>query len=272
LSHQSASVTFDGLLATAHHLADISGPAVLKHFRRPLRVENKLGGGGFDPVTAADRGAEKAIGKALRQLRPGDALIGEEYGSHHGTSGYAWVIDPIDGTRAFIMGSPLWGTLIGLLHDGKPLLGVVDQPFTGERFWSGPKASYMRRAPGSRAKILRTRSCPRLEDAVLTSTHPDLFEGPRRRRTLERLKAKVRLTRYGGDCYHYCLLSAGFIDVIVEGGLQSYDVAALIPIIERAGGVITTWDGRPAADGGDIIACGDPALHASIVDMMASGR
>lgn len=255
---QQRPVPFSRLLQGAHVLADLSGPLILKHFRKPIAVDNKAGVG-FDPVTAADRAAEAIIAKALKAQFPDHAMTGEEFGSSQVASRYRWIVDPIDGTRAFIMGSPLWGTLIGLLDGGRPILGVMDQPFTGERFFSGEKTSHLRQ--GRKTTLLSTRACASLGDAVLTSTHPGLFSAGRQQAILARMEKSVRMTRFGGDCYAYGLLAAGFVDIIIEPGLKSYDIAALIPIVERAGGVITTWDGSPASDGGDIIACGDKRLH-----------
>lgn len=259
-------VAFKALLEGAHAFADLSGATVLKHFRKPIDVQNKLETG-FDPVTAADKAAERAIAKALKTRFPGHALVGEEYGTINAGARYRWIVDPIDGTRAFIMGSPLWGTLIGLVEDDAPVLGIMDQPFTGERFWSAEKTSHMRRG-SSKAVTLKTRPCAVLKDAVLTSTHPGLFAPGDQADLLARMEKSVRMTRYGGDCYGYCLLAAGFVDLIIEPGLNSYDIAALIPIIERAGGIVTTWDGGPAFDGGDIIACGDHRLHAAALKAM----
>jgi myo-inositol-1(or 4)-monophosphatase len=258
---------FQAIVRVAHELADISGPVILKHFRKAVAVENKAGGGAFDPVTKADRGAEKAIVQALAAKMPNDGVVGEEFGTKAGDSPYQWVIDPIDGTRSFIIGSPLWGTLIGVLRDGKPLFGLMDQPFTGERFWSGDRASY-HSAGGGRPTRLKTRACSNLADAVLASTHPDLFESADQAAVLDRLKASARLTRYGGDCYNYCLLAAGFIDIVLEPGLKPYDIVALIPIIERAGGRVTTWTGGDASSGGDIIACGDTRLHEAVLTLI----
>lgn len=259
-------VAFKALLEGAHAFADLSGTTVLKHFRKPIDVQNKLETG-FDPVTAADKAAERAIAKALKTRFPGHALVGEEYGTTNAGARYRWIVDPIDGTRAFIMGSPLWGTLIGLVEDDTPVLGIMDQPFTGERFWSAEKTSHMRRGSG-KTVTLKTRPCTALKDAVLTSTHPGLFAPGDQTDLLALMEKSVRMTRYGGDCYGYCLLAAGFVDIIIEPGLKSYDIAALIPIIERAGGIVTTWDGGPAFDGGDIIACGDQRLHAAALKAM----
>ncbi len=258
---------FADILAEAHQLADISGPVVLRHFRRPIAVENKAGGRAYDPVTIADKGAERAISKALKARFPDHGMVGEEYGVRRGTSPFSWVIDPIDGTRSFVAGSPLWGTLIGVLRDSTPFLGLVDQPYTGERFWSAANASFSR--CGGRERRIKTRSCGKLGDAVFTTTHPDLFASDGQAALLVELKSAARMTRYGGDCYGYCMLAAGFVDLIVEPGLKSYDIVALIPIIERAGGCITTWDGGPALSGGDIVASGDPRLHDAVLKRIA---
>jgi histidinol-phosphatase len=259
---------FATLLDFAHGLADLSGEIIRPYFRKPLPVANKGRGGGFDPVTAADRAAEKAIRKAVEGRWPEHGVIGEEHGSTREDARLRWVIDPIDGTRAFIMGAPMWGTLIGLLDEGEPVLGMMDQPFTRERFWSGPKASYLRHGE-DKPRRLKTRACPRLADAILSSTHPDLFAPGAEADGFARIKQKVRMTRYGGDCYAYCLLAAGLVDLVVEADLQPYDVVALIPIIERAGGRITTWSGAPATDGGRIAAAGDPRLHAQALKILA---
>ncbi len=260
--------SFKTLLDGAHAMADASGPIILRHFRKRMEVENKLANGGFDPVTVADRGAEKAILKVLAERFPAHGLIGEEYGVTRGDARYRWVVDPIDGTRSFILGSPMWGTLIGLLDGDAPVLGLLDQPYTGERFWAGEKASFLRDARG-KVKKLETRACPRLEDAIVATTHPDLFAPGKETKGFQRIKQAARMTRYGGDCYSYGLLAAGFVDVVIEAGLKGYDIVALIPIIEKAGGRVTTWDGRPATDGGRILACGDPDLHAQLLEVLA---
>lgn len=256
--------TFKALLDFAHQLADQSGPVVMRHFRKKIPVENKLAGAGFDPVTVADKGAERVIAKALKSAYPSHGLIGEEHGNHQENARYRWVVDPIDGTRAFIMGQPMWGTLIGLLDGASPVLGMMDQPYTGERFWSAERASFCRDVKGKVTR-LKTRSCASIGDAIATTTHPDLFTSAHELKTFMRLKAQTRMTRYGGDCYSYALLAAGFIDIVVESGLKPFDIVALIPIVERAGGRVTTWDGKPATGGGRILATGDPALHDKVI-------
>lgn len=251
----------------AHTLADASGEAIRPYFRAPIGVSNK-GGENFDPVTAADESAERVIAAAVASRFPHHGFIGEEHGTTLPDAKLRWVVDPIDGTRAFIMGSPMWGTLIGLLKDGSPILGLMDQPFTRERFWAGTGGAFMRTAETGPTPI-KTRPCPSLADAILSTTHPDLFGGAGETEAFARIKAKVRMTRYGGDCYSYCLLAAGFVDLIVEAGLKTYDIVALIPIIEKAGGRVTTWEGKPATEGGRIIAAGDPSLHEQALAILA---
>ena len=258
---------FKHLLALAHDLADQSGTVIRPHFRRPIAVANKAGAQAFDPVTKADQGAERAIARMIRNRVPDHGILGEEYGSLRPDAPFQWVVDPIDGTRSFITGTPMWGTLIGLLHSGAPVLGLMDQPFTGERFWSDAKSAF-RRESGGKARRMRTRACSRLADALIMTTSPEMFEAGVEMDSFERIKKAARMTRYGGDCYAYCLLAAGFVDLVIEAGLKSYDVVALIPIVERAGGRMTTWDGRPATAGGRIVATGDPALHDKVLKLL----
>jgi myo-inositol-1(or 4)-monophosphatase len=178
------------------------------------------------------------------------------------------MIDPLDGTRAFITGLPIWGTLIGLVDGDEPLLGLMDQPFTRERFWSDARASYTRTAGGKSHRI-RTRPCPRLNAAVLMTTSPDLFAPGLESERFARVKDAVLMTRFGGDCYAYCMLASGLVDLVVEAGLKPYDIAALIPIVERAGGSVTAWNGGPAVEGGRVVASGDPALHERVLKLLA---
>jgi myo-inositol-1(or 4)-monophosphatase len=254
-------------VACAHALADHAAAATMPHFRMPLAVDNKDGNGGFDPVTAADRAAEVAIAAHLAVACPDHGLEGEEFGITQPGARYRWVVDPIDGTRAFITGSPMWGTLIGLLDGPTPVVGLMDQPFTGERFWSDGAASYASRN-GSAPATLRTRPCAGLDSAVLMTTDPLLFAAGSERQVFENLRAKVQLTRYGGDCYAYALLAMGFVDIIVESGLKPYDIVALIPIVEAAGGKVTEWNGGSAARGGRIVATGDPRRHDEVIAVL----
>lgn len=255
------------LVACAHDLADRAAAVTLPNFRLPMQIDNKHGDGGFDPVTAADRAAEQAIAAHLAAFWPDHGLEGEEFGVTQPNADYRWVVDPIDGTRAFITGSPMWGTLVGLLYKDRPILGVMDQPFTGERFWSDGSRSFTRRNDGNPVEI-GTRRCDSLSSAVLMTTDPMLFRPGNERAAFEDLRSKVRLTRYGGDCYAYALLASGFVDVIIESGLMPYDIVALIPIIEAAGGKVTEWNGGSAARGGRIVVTGDPRRHDEVLELL----
>jgi myo-inositol-1(or 4)-monophosphatase len=252
----------------AHELADISGAAILPHFRKSTSVQNKAGRTGFDPVTAADKAAERVIRRKIAERFPDHGVIGEEFGDRKGQGRFDWVIDPIDGTRAFIMGYPLWGTLIGLVDRGEPTFGLMNQPFTGERFWSSPRGSLASDAAG-RIHQLHTRDCSELRHAVLACTSPDMFRTSTEQAAFARVCKRCRMTRFGGDCYAYCLLAAGFIDVIVEAGLKPVDIVPLITIVESAGGVVTTWDGKSAIAGGRVVTTGNLRLHEAAMAALA---
>jgi len=257
---------FDAYLAFAHRLADMSAAAVMPHFRNLSSVEDKSEGRAYDPVTSADRQAEQVMRAEIAASWPDHGVRGEEFGGA-ADKDYCWLVDPVDGTRPFIMGLPLWGTLIALTKNTEPLLGLMNQPFTGERFWSGENLSYYCNAEGERA--ITTRACPNIADAILSSTSPDLFATPQDEERFDALSARVRMRWFGGDCYAYCLLAAGHIDLVVESGLSAHDIAPLIPIIERAGGCVTSWTGGPAAEGGHAVACGDPALHETVLKTLS---
>lgn len=256
---------FAALLATAHALADRAGAVILPHFRSSLAVDHK-GGDLFDPVTAADRDAESAIRASLASVHPSHGVLGEEFEPLNPEAEYCWVIDPIDGTRAFILGLPLWGTLIGLTRNRTPLLGLMDQPFTGERFWSGETESFFRRA--GKTETIRVRAGGSLGQALLATTSTDFFT-PEENERFGTLTRAVRLRRFGGDCYNYCLLAMGHIDLVVEAGLKAFDIVPLIPIIERAGGIVTNWEGGDPKDGGRIVAAGDPRIHAAALEVLS---
>jgi len=247
--------------AFAEQLADAAAKAILPYFRTDIPVEDK-GGARFDPVTAADRQAEQAMRSMIRARYPEHGILGEEEGLHEGSCGLTWVLDPVDGTRAFICGLPLWGTLIALNDGCAPVLGVMNQPFTGERYLGTPQGAWRNGVP------VRTRHCASLASATLMCTSPELFESPAQRAAFDALAAEARLLRFGGDCYAYCMLASGFVDVVMEAGLQPYDVQALIPVVEGAGGVMTSWDGGTAQHGGAVIACGDARLHADLMDRL----
>ncbi len=251
--------------AFVNDLATVSGETILPFFRTALSIEDKGRPGSFDPVTAADHAAEMAMRALIRRSFPDHGIIGEEFGGERADAEYVWVLDPIDGTKSFIAGMPAWGTLIALLRSGEPVFGMMNQPFTRERFSGDGGAARYRGPAGERA--LRVRACTRLSEAVLFTTSPRLMNGADRA-TFGRVEDAVRLSRYGGDCYAYCMLAAGHVDLVIETELKPYDVLALVPIIMGAGGVITTWEGDTPNAGGRIIAAGDKRVHAAALAML----
>ena len=254
-------------LEFAHELVAAAGAAILPHFRAALAIENKGDARDYDPVTEADRAAEREIRAMIALRYPDHRIRGEEDGTGGGESQLTWVIDPIDGTRSFVLGQLHWGTLVAL-HDGtRPVLGIMHQPFVGESFSAVAGGDAIWERDGRRRR-LRSRPCARLDGAMLACTTPEMFPDARSLAAFERVRACVRLTRFGSDCYGYCLLAMGLVDVVVEADLQAYDVQALIPIVEASGGVITRWDGSSCEEGGEVVACGDPALHASVLALL----
>ncbi len=263
--------------AIVERLAQVSGELILPFFRSAIGAEDKSLGGVFDPVTEADRGAEAAMRRLIAQTFPAHGVIGEEYGLDRADAEYVWVLDPIDGTKSFISGLPTWGTLIGLMHRGRPVYGMMSQPFTRERFFGDGKRAKLRTLAPSRGdappaewtiRTLRTRACASLAEATVSTTSPALIREPADREAFRRVEAKARLSRYGGDCYGYCALAAGFIDVVIETGLKPHDVVALAPIVEGAGGVIATWEGEDASNGGRIIAAGDRRVYDEALSLL----
>ncbi len=251
--------------AFVDRLATVSGDAILPFFRTSLSVENK-GGATFDPVTAADRAAETAMRTLIRQTFPGHGIIGEEFGNERTDAEYVWVLDPIDGTKSFITGMPAWGTLIALSRGGVPVYGMMHQPFTRERFTGDGHAARYRGPAGERA--LRTRRCASLSEALLMTTSPLLMKDADRD-TFGKVERAARLSRYGGDCYAYCMLAAGHVDLVIETELKPYDILPLVPIISGGGGIVTAWDGGAPTAGGRIIAAGDPRVHEAAMKMLA---
>lgn len=253
------------LIATAHELADVARVATLSHFRsRDLAAENKETAR-FDPVTAADRLSEERMREVLARSRPKDGILGEEFGTSVGSSGLTWVLDPIDGTRGYLSGTPTWGVLISVRDAVGPLFGIIDQPYIGERFEGGLGRALVRGPMGEAP--LAVRGARPLEQGILFSTFPEVGtaeEGA----AFRRVAAGAKLVRYGTDCYAYALIAAGQIDLVIEAGLQAYDVQAPIAVIEAAGGIVTDWEGRPALDGGRILAASTRQIHAEALALL----
>jgi len=250
---------FIGRLATA------AGETILPFFRTSLSVENKSERQEFDPVTEADRAAEAVMRRLIKASFPQHGIVGEEFGNEREDADYVWVLDPIDGTKSFIAGFPTWGTLIALLHKGMPVYGMMHQPFIGERF-SGDNGSANYKNGHSERK-LAVRRCATLKEAACYTTSPRLMNESDRA-IFGSVESEVRLSRYGGDCYSYCMLAAGHLDLVIETELKPYDIAALIPIVTGAGGIVTTWDGGPAQNGGRIIAAGDARVHEAALKLL----
>ena len=260
------SAAREDILSVAHAMADAARRAILPFFRRTdLGIDNK-DADGFDPVTEADRAAEAAMRAVLSERRPDDGILGEEFQDISGRSGLTWVLDPIDGTRGFMSGTPTWGVLIALSDESGPRFGLIDQPYIGERFiggfgradWSGPQG-------GGKLSVRRETELSR---ATLMTTFPEVGQ-PEEGAAFRRVAEQVRLTRYGCDCYAYALLALGQIDLVIEAGLNPYDIQAPIAVIEAAGGIVTDWRGRPAYEGGTALAAATPELHAAALALLA---
>ena len=257
----------DAIITTAHALADAARAAILPYFRgEALNTENKHENGGFDPVTAVDRAAEHAMRDMLARARPDDAILGEEFGAQAGKSGLTWVLDPIDGTRAFLSGAPTWGVLIAVSDATGPVYGLIDQPYIGERFEGGFGRARMTGPQGARA--LGTRGNRPLSESLLFTTYPEVGS-PTEGAGFAELSRHVRLTRYGLDCYAYALLAAGQIDLVVEAGLAAYDIQAPIAVIEAAGGIVTDWRGGPVHRGGRAVAAAGREQHAAALEILS---
>lgn len=254
------------LIKLAKTVAILGGVTGLKYFRQPgLQIKNKLSNG-FDPVTEADQKSEDKMRSYIKNLRPNDGIVGEEQGISSGTSGFTWFLDPIDGTRAFISGIPVWTVLVSVSKDGQPVLGVVYQPFTQEFFIGGLGFSEYTR--NHLSIKLSVRQCKSLEAAFLSTTFPEIGTALERK-AFQAVAMRVRLCRYGLDAYAYALLAAGHLDLVIEAGLKPYDVHAPIALIEAAGGIVTNWSGGPAVNGGQIMACGDESIHQAALAILS---
>lgn len=253
----------DDYLAFAHELADRAGEVLRRYYRAPVTVDYKAD---ESPVTIADREAERVMRDLIRARFPEHGIEGEEFASERGDAELVWNLDPIDGTKAFLTGRPTFGTLISLLREGRPVLGVIDQCISHER-WVG-----VLDAPSTlNGKPIRVRPCPDLAHAVLANTSPQMFRTAEEQAAFARLAQAARVTVYGGDCYAYGLLAMGFTDLVVEADLDLHDFAALVPVIEGAGGIITDWQGQALGPGSDgrVAAAGDRRVHAQALAVLA---
>ena len=254
------------LVGVAHALADAARPETLAHFRLGVAADDKDAAGlRFDPVTEADRASERVMREILAARRPQDGILGEEYGAKSGTSGLTWVLDPIDGTRGYISGTPTWGVLIGVADADGPLFGIIDQPYIRERFEGGFGRALVT-GPSGTAPLV-TRAARALDQATLLSTFPEVGTEAERR-AFHAVARQVRLTRYGMDCYGYALVASGQVDLVIEAGLHPYDVHAPIAVVQAAGGIVTNWQGGPAHDGGQVLAAANLQVHAAALALL----
>jgi myo-inositol-1(or 4)-monophosphatase len=255
---------WDHLTRFAQNLAEIAGQAILPYFRKNAPIDVKLHET-WDPVTEGDRAGELAIRKLIEQHFPDHGIIGEEFGTKTGKSDFTWVLDPVDGTRAFVIGLPTWTTLIGLYQNGEPRLGVMNQPFIGDMFYGNPNGAWLNHR--GHVEPLRVGTCSSLSEAMLGTTTPHLYKGSDRE-SFDRLRHAVKMTRYGGDAYFFSLLAAGHLDIAMDAGLQIYDIAALLPIIRGAGGVIGSWSDNDVTKGGHILAASNQGLLDAAIERM----
>lgn len=238
-------------------LARASATEILPYFRRNTEINVKAGPV-WDPVTEGDRAGERVIRKMIEERYPDHGIHGEEYGIKDGSSGFTWILDPVDGTRSFVCGMPTWATLIGLNFEGRPVVGLMNQPFVGDMFYGSPEGAWLDHRGENHP--IRTRTGIGLSSAAIGSTAPELYRSERDRLAFERLRRKAQLVRYGGDAYFFAVMAAGHIDIAMDANLQAYDIAPLLPIVTGAGGVYAEWTGGDAAKGGNVITAGSQAL------------
>ena len=253
----------DDLIAFAERLADACGAVLRRYFRTALAVEDKADS---SPVTVADREAETAMRNLIAEAHPEHGVIGEEHAPDRADADHVWVLDPIDGTKSFVTGRPLFGTLIALVRNGRPVIGVIDHPALGER-WVGAAG----RPTLMNGRPVRCRACADIARAALFASSPHMFEGDAAP-AFERVRRRARQVLYGSDCYHYALVASGFGDLVVEAKMGIHDYLAAVPVIEGAGGAMTDWQGRPLTlDSGDrVVAAGDARLHAQTIDLLTA--
>ncbi|MBI2993029.1 MAG: histidinol-phosphatase [Gammaproteobacteria bacterium] len=255
-------------LEFAMDVIEQAGAIALKYFRTELEVINKAKKREYDPVTRADREIEEYIRGRIRETFPNHAIIGEEFGYQSGGSPYSWLIDPIDGTKGFITGSPMWGVLLGLMEAEYCITGLLRQPFLGETYYGSPAGAFLLDHAGRTP--LKTRDTRSMDEAIVCCTHPGMFLTEDARRGFDRAARSCAFTRFGTDCYGYALLARGFVDLVVEGDLEAYDIVPLIPIVEGAGGIVTDWQGGSANRGGTVVAAANRALHARTLELLNS--
>jgi myo-inositol-1(or 4)-monophosphatase len=247
----------------ALELAHTAGNIAQAYFRSNFAVDNK-NAQGFDPVTSADHAIENVLRESIQSAYPDHGIVAEESGNKAATSEFCWYIDPIDGTRSFLMGSPLWGTLVGLTHHGKPVFGLLVQPVLQELYFGSPGGSWL---IASRKRMrLKSSGCRELKSARFASTQPRWSASEQR--SFDRLAAACLLDRYGGDCYNYAMLAAGFVDLIAEASLKPFDIVPLVPLLEQAGCVVSAWDGGSVLAGGNVVAAASAELHAQALEVL----
>ena len=259
-------MNIDDIITTAHAVADAARGAVLPYFRADGLTADNKDAQGFDPVTEGDRATERAMRDVLSRMRPQDSVLGEEYDSYVGDSGLTWVLDPIDGTRGFLSGTPTWGVLIAVSDENGPIYGLIDQPYIGERFEGGFGRAQVVGPMGERA--LKVRGDRPLNEALLFTTFPEVGT-PQEGAAFRAVADQARMTRYGMDCYAYALVAAGQIDLVIEAGLQPYDIQAPLAVVEAAGGIVTNWQGGPAHMGGRVIAAAGRQQHDAALEILS---
>lgn len=260
------AAAFDPDIArVAHLLADAARAVILPHFRSTTLVDDNKLAAGYDPVTQADRDAELAMRDILATERPQDAILGEEFGSKDGQSGLTWVLDPIDGTRGFVSGTPTWGVLIAVSNANGPFYGIIDQPYIGERFEGTPTGAMLTSPHGRRA--LQTAPARDLAQAVVFTTFPEVGTA-QDGKAFHAVASQAKLTRYGMDCYAYALIASGQVDLVIESGLAPYDIQAPIAVVQAAGGIVTDWQGQPAHNGGRALAAANVDIHAQALEIL----
>jgi len=254
-------------LEFAIEVAVQSGDIAMKYFRRPLCIDNKAGEGDFDPVTEADREIEAFIRERISETYPKHGIVGEEHADKSGTENCTWLVDPIDGTSGYMIGSPMWGTLLGLLDEGKCAFGLMHQPFVQETFIGSADGAYVIDRDGKRQ--IRTSETQDIASSVLCCTHRSMFTTTRDQLAYDRVADACKLSRLGTDCWGYALLAHGFVDVVIENGLKAYDAVPLVPIVAAAGGLMTDWNGNAALAGGRVVASANAVLHEKVLKLLA---